>query len=164
MPQVKVSKKQKKKKSNISQTVIVNVGGKGGRGGRRKTQPQQPLPMLPPISSSIVVREPSIDFVSLFKNAISSFSQPLGGIKVESLLEQVKQPTVRNVDDSKEEAKIHYEQGHTRIPMDASPSEITTNARDTARSAIATAAEAAMAGEPKEKIIRRKPNVGVLPL
>jgi hypothetical protein len=119
MPQVKVSKKQKKKKSNISQTVIVNVGGRGGRGGRRKTQQQQPVSMLPPISSSIIKPQPSLDFVSLFKNAVSAFSQPTGGIKVESLLEQVQQPTLRQVDDSKEEAKIHLDQGHTVIPMES---------------------------------------------
>ena len=91
-------------------------GGRGVRGGRGNDGKSLPPPPPPPISSSIVKPQPSIDFVSLFKNAISSFSQPTGGIKVESLLEQVQQPLI---DDSKQEARIGLEQGRLLIPMES---------------------------------------------
>lgn len=114
---VKVSKKQKKKKTNIIQTVIVNVGGRG----RGRSKPSSPPPiMLPPISSSIVRPQPSFDFASLFQKAISSFTEPTGGIKGESLLEQVQRPI--KIDEGKQEAKIKLEQGFVPIASEASSS------------------------------------------
>lgn len=116
---VKVSKKQKKKKTNIIQTVIVNVGGRG----RGRSKPSSPPPiMLPPISSSIVRPQPSFDFASLFQKAISSFTEPTGGIKGESLLEQVQRPI--KIDEGKQEAKIKLEQGFVPIASEASSSSI----------------------------------------